>query len=43
MDDLEPVGIFDAGNNLLEEKACPRLLHPAVFHDVIEKLALGVF
>lgn len=42
VDDLEAVGVLDAGDELLEETPRLRLGHAAVGDDVVEELAAGV-
>lgn len=43
MDDLQPVRILDARNDLLEETTGFGLGHAPMSDDVIEELAAGVF
>ena len=43
MNDLEPMGVLNARDELLEEPPGLRLGHPAVGHDVVEELAAGKF
>ena len=43
MHDLEPVGVFDARDDLLEEAAHAGLGHLSIRNDVVEQLAACVF
>jgi hypothetical protein len=43
VNDFESMGVFNAGNDLLEESAGASLGHAAIRDYVVEKLATGVF
>lgn len=43
MDNLETMGVLNAGNQLLEDAPGLVFRHPAVLDDIVKELAAGVF